>query len=115
MPRVPCTALSRICPGTAAGAHLSSQRVASKSSSASILDDTSRAMTTAAASWSKPWMRSPRFWPSTHLDGVEAGGRGVKQQRGGKQREAAARWPAHGATCILPTDDAPPQRARTSA
>ena len=38
-------------PAQAAGlAHLSSQRVASKSSSASILKDTRRAMTTAAAS-----------------------------------------------------------------
>ncbi len=46
---------------------LSSHRVASKSSSASILWVASRATITAAASWSKPAISVARFPPSTHL------------------------------------------------
>lgn len=43
------------------------QRVASKSSSVSILNVARRATTTAAASWSKPATSSARLAPSVHL------------------------------------------------
>ena len=61
----------------------SSQRVASKSSSSSILWLTTRPMSTAAASWSKPWMRSPRLLPSTQLQQGWGGGGGPGGRRGG--------------------------------
>ena len=51
------------------------QRVASKSSSVSILNVASRATTTAAASWSNPATSSPRFAPSVHLAATGRAGR----------------------------------------
>ena len=80
----------------------SSQRVASKSSSSSILWLTTRPMSTAAASWSKPWMRSPRLLPSTQLQqGWGGGGGGAGRAAGGggsrAARESAAQLRRRGA------------------
>ncbi len=49
----------------------SSQRVASKSSSVSILKVASRAVSTAAASWSKPAISCCRLLPSVHLQSTQ--------------------------------------------
>ena len=44
-----------------------------------ILFETSRAMSTAAASWSKPWIRSLRLAPSTHLRSAAKQGQQAQQ------------------------------------
>lgn len=56
---------------------------------------TTRPMSTAAASWSKPWMRSPMLLPSTHLQaGRHAGAQAFN---GGKPSRAtpAPPWCIH--------------------
>ena len=68
----PCCADTHCAAATDLIRVLSSHRVASKSSSVSILKVARRATMTAAASWSKPETRSPRSWPVHQLQGSQA-------------------------------------------